>query len=700
MRGKIILFLLLVSECNILFSQNPVEKTYSLENIEVQGRRTDRLTGSEVKRLQVEKNLSAVTGTAAEVFRQLPAIITDIEGGILYRGSENPGMFLNGVPYGLLEENSGDMFIQLPAYFFNRISASSFPPIEWMPEGDAGMINMASSFPADDYSPVMISLGGGLQERYNAGTIVNLNPGKFQITGKYNYRHEYRKRSFSKTTTNASGTTVMNNNADARPNIHLADLSINYELSSRDLLSAYGLFYKMDYDRYGKIRNNKLVDGALKPIMFRHRYNDQHQKAYAGEARWEHRFRNPGEMLEVVFNYNNFGYNEGNEYQNEKPETSSIVAEENYYANQTKNNYYVSIMYNRPFIRGWLLKAGHVSLFKSQHYLAEGNKLVNGNWNEDFQKQDVYTFDRRIQFHYFQLTKKWHNFMAELGVQGELNRQKIKSQYYLTGSQEFIPLNKKTSRIHIYPRLSLTYKGNRGDELSFKYVQRAVRPTGNEMNPYIDRSDITYIKQGNPYLKDEKIHAFELSYQYAYGPLRIVPAVYYRNKKNRIMDIATTVSGTSETIWRKNNVGHSQSYGLEIVANYVPFKFLSVNFSGNMYSDEIDGRTIGYDKKKKMLCADLKGNVNFQIAPDTEFQLDAFYVSDQLTPQGKIKHRSSINAGLSQYFMKRKLKANASINNIFDGLKETTIVNTEGLQLTQVRNRDARVAWLNISYFL
>ena len=50
--------------------------------------------------------------------------------------------------------------------------------------------------------------------------------------------------------------------------------------------------------------------------------------------------------------------------------------------------------------------------------------------------------------------------------------------------------------------------------------------------------------------------------------------------------------------------------------------------------------------------------------------------------------------------MRRKLRANLSINNIFNGLEETTIVDTKDLQMTQVRNRDAQVTWVTLTYNL
>lgn len=164
------------------------------------------------------------------------------------------------------------------------------------------------------------------------------------------------------------------------------------------------------------------------------------------------------------------------------------------------------------------------------------------------------------------------------------------------------------------------------------------------------------------------------------------------------MEVATQVD--DQTIWQKQNVGNSQSIGIDVAANWQPVKWMTVGLAGDLYRDEIDGRTVGYDEKKSMWCGDVKANLNFRITPTTELQLDGFFISDQLTAQGKINSRYTVNAGISQYFLDRKLCANLSVNNLFDSLEETTIIDTPDLQMTQHRNRDACVAWLTLTYSL
>ena len=141
------------------FAQVPVDKTVSLQSVEIQGKRFGSLTGGEVKRLQVDSNLSGLTGTTADVFRLLPSVVTDIEGGITFRGSSHPGLLIDGVPYGLMEEYSGDMLIQLPALFFNRVSMTATPSIELVPDGDAGVLNLSSTTYTDKDSPLIVTLG-------------------------------------------------------------------------------------------------------------------------------------------------------------------------------------------------------------------------------------------------------------------------------------------------------------------------------------------------------------------------------------------------------------------------------------------------------------------------------------------------------------------------------------------------------------
>jgi hypothetical protein len=671
--------------CLAATAQLPVDTTLSLQNVVVQGARFGGLSGGELQQLTIENNLSSLTGATAEAMRQLPSLLTDIEGGITYRGSAKAGVLLNGVPYGLLEEYSGDVLIQLPAVFFERIALTAFPPVGNIPDGDAGVLTLSPAASASTGSPLQVVLGAGLQERYNAGVVAGFHPGNFHITAKYNYRKEYRERSFQKTTTNNTGTTEMDNNASARPNVHLADLSVGYDLSPQDRIKAYGLYNRMDYNRYGGINNTrKNPAGEVVNKMLRHRFNRQQQDAYAAEAQWLHYFDVPQEQVEVRFNYNNFSYDENNDFKNERPETGAIIAQDQLFIDHTKNNYYFTASYRKPFASGFLFNGGYTGRFRDESYTANAYDLKEDKWQLNDAKSNAYSFERYTQMLFTSLEKRFNRAFTDVGLQVEYQTQKAAKN--------------TQSNVRLYPRIKLAYQTRKTDELSVKYIQRVNRPCGTDLNPFTDRSDATYVKQGNPGLKNEYVHALEFSYQFTMPRFRLSPTVYYRNRQNRIMDMAIEQEG--EMIWRKENTGETQTTGFELSGSLNPVNPLTVCISANIYKDEIDGRLLGYNEKKSLTCWDIKGNINWALTPSTLLQADGFYVSDQLTPQGKIKNHFAVNAGLSQHLLKQKLRITISIQNIFDSLKETTIINTEQTQMTQIRNRDARVTWLSLTYGL
>ncbi|MDR1203060.1 MAG: outer membrane beta-barrel family protein [Tannerellaceae bacterium] len=671
--------------CFTATAQLPVDTTLSLQNVVVQGTHFGGISGGELQHLTIENNLSSLTGATAEAIRQLPSLLTDIEGGITYRGSVKAGVVLNNVPYGLLEEYSGDVLIQLPALFFERITLTAFPPIGNIPDGDAGVLSLLPAVSSSSESPLQVVLGAGLQERYNAGVVAGFHPGKFHITAKYNYRREYRERSFQKTTTNNTGTTEMDNNASARPDVHLADLSVGYDLTPQDRIKAYGLYHRMAYDRYGGINNTrKNPAGEIVNKMLRHRFNRQQQDAYAAEAQWLHRPDNSQEQLEVLFNYNNFSYDENNDFKNERPETGAIIAQDQLFVDHTKNNYYFTVSYRKPFASDFLFNGGYTGRFRDESYTANAYDLKEDRWQPNETKSNTYSFERYTQMLFTSLEKHVNRFFTDIGLQVEYQTQKAEKN--------------AQSNIRLYPRIKMAYQTKKTDELSIKYIQRVNRPYGIDLNPFTDRSDATYIKQGNPDLKNEYVHTLELTYQFSTPRLRVSPTLYYRNKQNRIMDMAIEQEG--EMIWKKENIGKAQTTGFELSGNLNPVNPLTIGLSTNIYKDEIDGRQIGYNEKKSLICWDIKGNINLSITPSTMLQADGFYVSDQLTPQGKIKSHFSVNAGLSQHLLKQKLRINLSIQNTFDSLKETTIIDTEQTQMRQVRNRDARVTWLSLTYWL
>ena len=80
------LFLFLLGYIPFLYAQEPADTVRTIHDVEVWGRYLSGLSGGTVRQVRVEDQLSSASVSMAEAFRQLPSVVTDIEGGVLFRG--------------------------------------------------------------------------------------------------------------------------------------------------------------------------------------------------------------------------------------------------------------------------------------------------------------------------------------------------------------------------------------------------------------------------------------------------------------------------------------------------------------------------------------------------------------------------------------------------------------------------------------
>ena len=216
----------------------------------------------------------------------------------------------------------------------------------------------------------------------------------------------------------------MNNNATARPDVHVADMKVDYDLSAKDRITVHGLYHLMDYSRYGRI-NNRVFNpkGEQMKYVIRNRYNDQRQEAYAAEAYWNHEI-SENQGFYTVFNYNNFSYDEDNDFKNENPQNGNIVSEDNQSIDHTKHNYFWGFGYGQE-IDGWDFKLGYIGRVRNEDYLTAAFDKVDGSFELSPAKSYNYDFNRYLNLIYADVVKNWGAFNAEIGIQAEFSHFKM-----------------------------------------------------------------------------------------------------------------------------------------------------------------------------------------------------------------------------------------------------------------------------------
>ena len=173
------LFLLPIITIHHLSAQFTTDTVLTIQNINIQGQYFTTINSGSIKQLNTSSNISSNLGTTSDIIRQLPSVNTDIEGSIIFRGSSKSVQLIRGVPYGFLEEQSGDILIQLPASFFSQITVLSQPDLSFLPDGESGVFSYTSIPEYKTSSSLNLTLGGGSNKRYTAGIKATVTPGKW-----------------------------------------------------------------------------------------------------------------------------------------------------------------------------------------------------------------------------------------------------------------------------------------------------------------------------------------------------------------------------------------------------------------------------------------------------------------------------------------------------------------------------------------
>ena len=143
------------------------------------------------------------------------------------------------------------------------------------------------------------------------------------------------------------------------------------------------------------------------------------------------------------------------------------------------------------------------------------------------------------------------------------------------------------------------------------------------------------------------------------------------------------------------NLSKSQSIGLELV---LTTNINNLNLSTNTYYNTIDASSLGYSSNKSTVTwsANLSAGVN--ITKSTVLQITSNYIARRLTPQGEMMPSFVMNTGFRQEFLKGKAAMIITVSDIFNSLRNNSVIDTPELYQSVMRRRSARIIYAGFTY--
>jgi hypothetical protein len=148
----------------------------------------------------------------------------------------------------------------------------------------------------------------------------------------------------------------------------------------------------------------------------------------------------------------------------------------------------------------------------------------------------------------------------------------------------------------------------------------------------------------------------------------------------------------------KENLAASSSTGLELAATRNLGGLISLNFNSNFYRSEIDASNLGYSSNKSALAWSAKLGADIHATKSTILQVNTNYTAKRLTPQGYRMPTFVANLGLRHNFKDKKTAFVFTVSDVFNSLKDRTIVNTPILHDEITRRRSTRIFYAGFIY--
>lgn len=646
----------------------------------------------------VGQDVMSKTGSVSELLQNVPSVQVDIDGNVSLRGSDNVMFLINGKPSSLMGTNRAAVLQQMPASSIEKIEVITNPSAKYKPDGTSGIINIVLKKDKSLGLNGQASVNAGNDNRYNGNFSINYNPGKLNLFGSYRIRQDERLRYSDDIRKHyISGADTINythiTSRDlSRPISHILQVGIDYKINAHNSLGVTS-----NYNYRSLVRNSMSInlwqstDFSVTKDYDRMRRDPEFEKDLEFSANYIHSFKKEGHELTL-------GYTPSFSYEREDNHYSNIYripvispTYDNTLIKQGDNESQLSVEYVNPVSENIKIETGYIleSRKNDMDFFGEYFDPGSGLWVEDIVKTNHFIYKENIHVLYGTYGQE----IGKLGILGGIRAE----QAFLDANQFTTDTNMKTRYFRIYPSLHFTYKLNDLNELQLNYSHRIRRPDGDEMNPFPEYADPYNLRMGNPHLKPADIHSVEFGYQYKKNSTTFLSTIYYRYTYNGMTDITRYINDTIKLTSREN-LTKSGSAGLELVLSKTIGTIGNINLSTNTFYNRIDASNLGYSKSKSIITWSANLSAGINLSKSTVLQFTSSYFAENLTPQGRQLPSFVINSGFKQEFFNRKLVLIATVSDIFNSLRNGTIIDTPQLYEKIIRRRSARIIYAGITY--
>lgn len=668
--------------------------TYQIDEVNVEGERLPFEYRIDKKIINVDQQLTTVSGSAVDALQNSPSITVDIDGNVFLRGSQSFTVLIDGRPT-ILDGN--DALEQIPATSIKNIELITNPSAKYDPEGTAGIINVIlKKNSLQGLSGISnVNLGTFYQHGVDVAANYRVDDFVFTISANYNKRkHPGTIDRFATTITpEKTFKNEFHGDRDGERTHYDIKFGIDYNLTESDIFmigTRYG-GREGGHDREMDISEWNSIDQT----WFHYNSDSDEERNgtfFSSYAGYEHLFDSQSHKLTLRFEYGTRDFEELSISEDFLDDGTMLVARK-YSEEGPDTEYEIKADYYYEMDKDNILEIGMESEFES-----ENEESKNYYYDYDINQyifRDEYShesdFKDNTHAAYVTFASQIDDFGIKLGLRGEYTDRKMT---LVETNQSFI-----VDKMDYFPTVHTSYNIAKGTQLMASYSRRIQRPRGWYLEPFETWMNENNLRIGNPELEPEYIDAYEVGFAQHFESTSFSLEGYYHLNKNNIEHVHTPYED-DVMLHTFVNIGEVKRIGVEAMINIMPTEWWNMNIMGSYFNVTQTGELFGESYDTEENNWNTRFMTMFRIFKGLTLQMHLRYDPPSKTIQGEREEQFMTDAAFNYDIIEKTLSTTLQIRDIFStGKYEFTSVGSNFDSYTKF-TRTAPSVMLTFTYKL
>jgi ferric enterobactin receptor len=542
-------------------------------------------------------DLTSQSGVALDVLKKVPNVAVDIDGNVELEGDPNIRFLINGKPSTIFGASLTDALQSIPASQIKSIEVIASPGAKYDGSGTGGIINII----------LKDNRVRGINGAANISAGTRLENGSFNLNAKEDHfginAFFSGNAQLNTTTINTVNRQSFNSAKDSltllqqegssafRRSGYQTGISAEYDITNKDKLTG-----GFNFDHFGNrtsgltYQQQNLTDASGNELSAVSSILNAGSALHANTADWsldyKKDFKRKGQELDFLVT-TSIGNNFNDYYQQQNypgstgtppgsgsgstgtspPGTSAPGASlpgsgSTGSSPGTDKETDISADYTHPIGQHFTLETGLKTILETlNNTVSTDTLLADGSYGPDANQTYAFTYKRQIYAGY--VSGEFTLFHQFLEVQAGARYEYT----HTTADFEGVSI---PSYGTFFPSFIFSHKLDDNQTIKVAYSYRIERPDYGDLNPFYNISDPHNISTGNPELRPEIGHRYEIGYNRTFGKGNSVYiAALYRYNSDDIQSLATyypeiSINGSTYTdvsLTRRYNIGWQNSWG-------------------------------------------------------------------------------------------------------------------------------------------